>query len=198
MRYPTVSSADLFPLLHAGLRFRPACTCVPHRQVPRHLRDWLLDKGSLTQRLVGLSRGDFQVEVLRRGFRPALPLEQQALATGPRHWPFVREVNLHCFGQPWVYARTIIPTSSLQGRAQGLTRLGNKPLGAILFSDPRIERGPIRVIHLPAPLTPWQQDLWGRCSLFYLDRNPLLVSEYFLPPCPMYSRATHREPSWPH
>lgn len=191
MRNTTLSPPCLPDLLRDVLRFHGGDGGLSPWQVPRSLRDWLLDTGSLTRRLVAVSDGHFRVQVIRRGFLPALPVERQALGLAGREWPFVREVLLHCHDQPWVFARTLIPTTSLQGRVRGLTRLGNRPLGAILFSDPQTRRGPIAVARLRAnslgidgqPNPP----LWGRRSLFYLAGLPLLVSEYFLPTCPLYA-----------
>ncbi len=177
-------------LLHDALRFRIGHGNLPPWQIPRPLRDWLLDAGSLTKRLMAISDGKFRVQLLRQGYLPALAVERQELDLEQRHWPFVREVLLRCHDVPWVFARTLIPTATLQGRARALTHLGTRPLGAVLFSDPQVRRGPIAVSRLRANTlgiggVP-NPELWGRRSLFYLAGMPLLVSEYFLPECPMY------------
>lgn len=178
-------------LLHAPLLFRSGEGSLAPWQIPRNLRDWLLDAGSLTRRLVTLSGGDFRVQLLRQGFMHALPAERQELGLGLREWPFVREVLLRCHDAPWVFARTLIPTNSLQGPVRALTHLGTRPLGAVLFSDPKVRRGPIAVTRLRANTLGIggepNPELWGRRSIFYLAEMPLLVSEYFLPACPMYS-----------
>jgi chorismate--pyruvate lyase len=103
----------------------------------------------------------------------------------------VRDVELRCDAVPWVFARTLIPISSLKGAAQRLTQLGEKPLGAVLFSEPGVNRGATQIARLlPAqPLfeaacnhLPKKPDhLWGRRTLFYLQKKPLLVNEVFLP-----------------
>src|SRR5690606_9493092 len=118
--------------------------------VPRPYRHWLLDPGSLTKRLIRASGGQFRVQVLRQGFLPASPHERHELALGQREWPFVREVALLCHGTPWVFARTLIPSATLKGPARALTHLGTKPLGAVLFNDPQVRRGPIAVSRLKA------------------------------------------------
>lgn len=177
-------------LLCDPVRFRSGGDSLLPWQVPRSLRDWLLDPGSLTRRLITTSEGHFRVQVLRQGFMHALPVERQALGLRDREWPFVREVLLRCYDQPWVFARTLIPVASLRGRVRALTRLGSRPLGAVLFRDPGVRRGPISVVRLRAnTLGIGDQpnpELWGRRSLFYLAGLPLLVSEYFLPVCPLY------------
>jgi chorismate--pyruvate lyase len=107
----------------------------------------------------------------------------------------VRDVELLCENIPWVFARTLIPITSLKGAAQRLSQLGEKPLGAVLFSDPKVIRGATQVACLlpGQPLyqsacnhLPQQPDqLWGRRTLFYVEKRPLLVNEIFLPTLPM-------------
>lgn len=163
---------------------------IPPYRVPRPYRPWLLDRGSLTQRLIRASNGDFRVHLLRQGHQQATDHEREALAQEQRSWPFLREVALLCHDQPWVFARTLIPADTLQGPAKALTRLGTKPLGAVLFNHPNVRRGPISVYRLDAKRVSAdfadQGIIWGRQSLFYLYDKPLLVSEYFLHACPMY------------
>jgi len=163
---------------------------IPPYRIPRPLRPWLLDPGSLTKRLLAVSGGDFRVQVLRQGHLPANQHERTALALEDRRWPFLREVHLRCHEQPWVFARTVIPQATLQGPARALTRLGSKPLGAVLFNHPQVRRGPIAVYRLQAsrisPSCRGNGVIWGRQSLFYLQQMPLLVSEYFLADCPIY------------
>ncbi|MCG8668577.1 MAG: chorismate lyase [Pseudomonadales bacterium] len=167
---------------------------IPRFKVPREYRTWLFDPGSLTKKLVLASNGDFRVEVLRQYHGPITVEEQLALASEARCLPFIREVQLICNGEPWVFARTVIPRVTEAGPGRYLTRLGTKPLGVALFNDPNISRGAIHVKrikghHLQLENVPGSTDIWGRHSSFYLHNKPLLVSEYFLPNCPMYANS---------
>ncbi|MGB3620783.1 MAG: chorismate lyase [Ketobacter sp.] len=177
-------------ILHDQTLYQGGGGRVPPYQIPRSYRDWLLDPDSLTQRLIRESGGEFRVELLRQGHLSTTAQERDALALGLRTWPFLREVTLRCHDQPWVFARTVIPTATLMGPARALTHLGTKPLGAVLFNHPHVRRGPISVYRLNASrlstVFAHQGLLWGRQSLFYLYDKPLLVSEYFLQRCPMY------------
>ncbi len=160
---------------------------IPRSQVPVAYRSWLFDTGSLTQRLVKLSRGDFFVQVLNQ-YHGSAPLQDMRLLDLPaRSLPFIREVALVCSGTPWVFARTIIPRATECGPGRYLTRLGNKPLGAALFSDRQVRRGPMWIRHQRIKPELTEETVWGRQSLFYINNSPLLVSEYFLPECPMYN-----------
>ena len=105
----------------------------------------------------------------------------------------IREVELLCFGQPWVFARTLIPARSLQGAARRLAFLGDRPLGEVLFADPHMQRGDIQMARITERHRLFfratkhlskAEEIWGRRSLFKLAGNPLLVNEIFLPDIP--------------
>jgi chorismate--pyruvate lyase len=153
--------------------------------------DWLLDPSSLTKRLKQTCCGQFHVvPVSQKRQRPQLN-EAQALGVRAHEICFIREVHLLCDKRPWVFARTVIPVRTLTGPQRRLSQLGNKPLGAVLFADPSMERGPIEIARISAgqplftsataPLEEKPIEIWGRRSAFFLDGKPLLVSEIFLP-----------------
>ena len=102
----------------------------------------------------------------------------------------VREVELLCDGRPWVFARTLMPLANLGGAMRRLTRLGNRPLGEVLFTAADVDRLLVQVAELQsfhglfsaatANLTYKPKSLWGRRALFALDGKYLLVNEIFL------------------
>ena len=152
------------------------------------LKSWLFDTGSLTTRLIEYCDADFSVECLSQEHAVPTTDEIKLLGMQPRQRALIRQVLLKCGTIPVVYARTIIPFSSLRGELQGLTRLGNKSLGSVLFSDKSMRRGDVEVASLkvPHPCYQWVQSsagkaIWGRRSIFLLKRQQLLVSEFFLP-----------------
>jgi len=154
--------------------------------LPPFWRGWLTDGGSLTRKLIQASGNTFVVQVLRQGYRRPRPAERRALGLPPRQLALVREVVLYGAGTPWVYARSIIPLNTLSGRQRALRKLDARPLGALLFADRGMRRGPLEITRLrgaliPDHLAPPSALLWGRRSLFFLDGKPLLVSEIFLP-----------------
>jgi chorismate--pyruvate lyase len=149
----------------------------------------------LTQRVIRCcGEGEFKVRLLHQGWGTPLISERRFLRMRRGMVALVRDVELQCDAAPWVFARTLIPLSSLKGAAQRLTQLGEKPLGAVLFSDPNVLRGATQI----ACLLPGQplfetashhlaekpDQLWGRRTLFYVEKRPLLVNEIFLPTLP--------------
>ncbi len=156
------------------------------------LRQWLFDSGSLTRRLQQACDGCFRVRVESQGWaRPRLD-EYRALGLRWGRVALIREVHLLCAEQPWVFARTVIPLSTLRGPERRLAQLGSRPLGAVLFADPHMQRDPVEV----ACIRPGSRlyaaavqgvrrrpaQIWGRRSVFRLGDKPLLVSEIFVLP----------------
>ena len=164
--------------------------------VPAHWRPWLSDTGSLTQRLIDVCDNRLTVQVLRQNLALPRLSERRALGLPQRRLALIREVLLLGGGSAWVYARSIIPLSTLTGRLRSLRQLDNRPLGALLFSDPSMCREPVEVAcfsspgtQLPVALTAYQAPLWGRRSVFRLDNKPMLVSEIFLPDFKPYNQS---------
>ncbi|ODS24161.1 hypothetical protein AB835_05135 [Candidatus Endobugula sertula] len=162
--------------------------CQPQRsqyKIPHSYYSWLVDKGSLTQKLIDKSQGRLSIEVLQQRIRRANFSEQRALLMPHRHWGVIREVVLYGDGIPWIYARTVIPLTTLHGPLRRLYYLGNKSLGEQLFTDPTMSRGPMEVAQLQPRQLPEKlqisQVTWGRRSVFRVSNKPLLVSEIFLP-----------------
>lgn len=143
----------------------------------------------MTRHLLRASSGDFRVErVAQHWARPTLS-EARLLKLDPNRWALIREVILWGCGEPWVYARSVIPASSLRGDLRRLRRLRNTSLGALLFKYPQLQRTPFELARvnatlLPPPLQtlPLQTDraLWGRRSRFSVDGRSLIVGEIFL------------------
>ena len=159
--------------------------------VPAAVLPWLVDRGSLTARMRRACAAPFRVRVIHQGRgRPHLE-EARALGVKPGESALVREVQLLCGGVPWIFARTVIPNSTLAGPQRRLAHLGERPLGEFLFRHQRMRRGELELARLTTRNGLYHEavegleqppaEVWGRRSLFYLDHRPLLVAEFFLP-----------------
>jgi chorismate--pyruvate lyase len=165
---------------------------------PDSLRHWLLDDGSLTRRLRKICNGGFRVEILHQGWAYPMVNESRSLKIKLHRRVFSREVLLYCGSRAMVYARTVIPAITLKGRLSRLAYLGNKPLGEILFTDPRIQRGNLEIARVRSGELLFEKALqaalgaqssgidavdaiWARRSAFLYHDKRLLVSEIFLP-----------------
>jgi chorismate--pyruvate lyase len=151
--------------------------------------DWLAHVGSLTARLRARCPA-FRVRLLRQELAPAGRDERAPLGLAAREFAWVREVVLYCAEAPVVFAHTVLPRTSVRGAWHLFGGLGTRPLGAILFSDPLIERRPFDyrrldarhpLYHPAAAACAAPGPLWARRSLFCRNGRPLLLTEVFLP-----------------
>ncbi len=159
-------------------------------EIPAELYSWLITTDSLTARIKrACACNGFQVRVLKQEYQYIDLPTAQALQLKPGLRALLREVELQCHGQAWIYARSIIPVTSFSGRLQRLKYQGSRSLGATLFTDRSMRRGKLQITRQAA-------DLWGRRSVFYLQNKPLLVAEYFLPAlwqAPTASKTEHTD-----
>jgi chorismate lyase len=124
-----------------------------------------------------------------------LPSERRLLRLRSSAVVLIREVELRCAERPWIFARTLIPPKTLRRSGRRLAQLRERPLGAVLFADPGVQRKPIEVARLTsrhqlflwaiASTRPTTTALWARRAVFYRMGNPLLVHEVFLPEIPL-------------
>lgn len=178
-----------------------------HAHLPRHatplaLREWLINRQSLTQRLVARCE-TFRVQCLHQRTAICLADEYTALNL-PRPLNVTeRDVLLHCDAHAMVYAHTVLPLSATAQQWPLFASLGNRSLGSTLFQDPLVTRCAmqyaqlqsthplvrrIQQLELTAPTTP---PLYARRSVFTRQGSSLLVTEVFLP---TLSELFHRAP----
>ncbi|WP_286234295.1 chorismate--pyruvate lyase family protein [Thalassotalea sediminis] len=167
-------------------------------EIDVHLRDWLLDPGSLTQRLK-MHCTEFSVYVIGQKVEPCSPLEaNNDIVAGED--VLVREVLLFCDNLPQVFARSLLPLRSLTGEERKLASLGTDSLGHVLFNHPNLRRKQIEVASFSRESSVAQlakhyrlqskEQLWGRRSVFLIEDKPLMVAEVFLPQAFAYQHVT--------
>jgi chorismate--pyruvate lyase len=136
--------------------------------------------------MIELCGKNFSVRVISQGWKKLDSAEASAMSINSVHSALVRQVLLCCNDQPLVYARTVIPVTTIHGAQRKYANLGDRPLGAMLFADRTMQRETVEVAVLPAAhdanqYTNTAEPVWGRRSVFRVSGKPLLVSEYFLP-----------------
>ncbi|MEI8034643.1 MAG: chorismate lyase [Betaproteobacteria bacterium] len=156
-------------------------------------RSWLQDRQSLTQRLQERG-GKVGVRVLFQCRCPLLT-DEQFLAPA-KIWGLTREVVLSVAGQDVVYAHSVLIPHPAHMGAFGsdgwrlMKTIHARPLGAALFSDPKIKRYALQAKKLGRGHALYRrtQRLWGvtgerwaRRSLFRVGQSWILVTEVFLP-----------------
>ena len=166
------------------------------------LKDWLLDTGSLTER-VQSACGEFSLQLLGQQALEPHSTELSLLQANGQTAYQIREIVLCGDEQPWVFARSVIPQAIIEAE---LSNLGSEPLGKRLFNDKRFVRSEFQVCTLPyeqfsqhlaeqsnsqssAQLkNDTKQKLWGRRSVFTFESHHLIVAEVFLPGSPAYAQ----------
>jgi len=151
---------------------------------------WLTDADSLTARIRARCRR-LEVRVLRQALARPHPDEAVLLELRAGEVAWLREVLLIADGVPVVYARSILPRHNLRGAWRLFAGIGNRPLGAALFADPRISRAPLSCARLDRRDARYHRalassgaaatSLWARRSVFHLRQRSLMVCEIFLP-----------------
>lgn len=149
------------------------------------LRSWLTDKGSLTRKIQNCCN-QFRVTIISQALAYPFTDESAVFGLRNRRLAWVREVSLYADGCPVVYARSVLSQESMRGAWQVLSKIGNKPIGAVLFSDPGIRRSQLVYKKLDAQhslrhILVRNETLWARRSVFIRDKMPLLVNEVFMP-----------------
>lgn len=151
---------------------------------------WLIETGSLTARLQR-RYAEFSVQTVRLTDEKPLKDEAYCLHAQSHQLALVREVLLMGNSQAVVFAHSVLPKASLRGAWYGLGKLGNKPLGATLFTNQKVKRTPLSYKKLSVNhplyqralqcLTQKPSFLWARRSVFSLNCASILVTEVFLP-----------------
>lgn len=157
---------------------------------PFQYRRWLQDRGSLTRR-IQMRCDNFRVQPVFQALATAHGDERKVMAIRSGELALVREVYLYCGETPVVFAHSVVARKDLRGAWRGLNGLGNKSLGTVLFTNPKIKRtslvfkkvsaGHALFDHACRRLSSIPPNLWARRSLFTLHGQSILVTEVFLP-----------------
>jgi len=154
------------------------------------IASWLRDHGSLTRRIQERCT-NFAVRNVHSGLARIALDESALLGIAPQLLAYAREVYLYADNHPVVFAHSVVAREHLFGTWAAVRSLGSKPLGAMLFAHPLVNRKPLHYKALRANHPLYQRAatllsdppnrLWARRSLFHLHGVPLLVTEVFLP-----------------
>ena len=137
------------------------------------IKSWLLEEGPITKRIK--SNKEFKLKLIQDEVSAVDESEKQFInynSTNIR----VREVLLFGDEIPMVFARTIIPNSTIKEGLADLGTLGNKPLGDILFEKDVFLKEDV----LYASFMNEDKLFWGRKRKYSVKGYPFSVMEVFL------------------
>ncbi|MFY8126532.1 MAG: chorismate--pyruvate lyase family protein [Hydrogenophaga sp.] len=167
-----------------GFLWHPA-NALPHLTASAELQSWALERGSLTRRLRE-RWADTRVQVLSEALTPPLPHEALALGLAADEAAWVRCVVLRGGERPRIYARTVIPNWHPHNPWAEVQRLGDQPLGELLFTLPDLWRSDFEwALNAPWPealaqASAVQPEVLARRCTFVRGHAPLLLTEVFL------------------
>ena len=112
------------------------------------MRAWLEDPGSVTSRMRCVCSENFSLALVAQ--RKARPFRHEAriLELPSRRLALIRQVLLCCADVPWIFARSVLPITTLKGRNRRMAHLGSKPLGEVLFTLPGLVRSEVQIAPL--------------------------------------------------
>ena len=148
------------------------------RCLPTPLRAWASDAGSVTAALRRVCGEALECRLVAHGVRAATREEAGYLrlaAGAPLFW---RRVRFRHAGRTLLIGYTLAPVGVL-AQLPALRRLGDRPIGELLFADPAAAR---RRIELARPAPRPGAPVLVRRALLPAGRARLAVMEHFLPP----------------
>ncbi len=153
------------------------------------VQSWIYEPGSLTQRLRSYYGNAVAVKILHQCWHTPFLTERLLLGLPEHRYCLIREVLLHARSKPLVLARTIIPDATVKIAHRNLSHLGNRPLGEVIFSYPKLERLTMELTEIKS--TVWtppartlasiNQPVAGRRTVYAIAQKQMLVCEFFLP-----------------
>jgi len=144
------------------------------------MQSLLLESGSMTKRLKSFCPR-LKIVILNEGFGIPTVVEAQTLGITINQTCWIREVKLCCDEEVLLHARTVIPNCCHRNAWGKIMRIGNKPLGEILFKMKQLHRSPFQYARMKSPNFSQETKtvFLSRRSLYWQHKQPLLLTEYF-------------------
>ena len=155
-------------------------------KIPKIYHAWFREEASLTKYLEALAKKPLTVELVENGWKPTDSSLCETLTTDKKCW--VREIRFLHEGEPWEWAQTWFPESTIQGPGEIFKTLGARSIGSVLFSGEHsasrdvVEIAEIDTCHpfykkATKLLNHFPRKLWIRRSWFSFYQKPMLIYE---------------------
>lgn len=146
---------------------------IEHELTNTEIKSWLLEQGPITKRIKSIA--EFRLELIQDELSDATDDEILFLKIDSEEIR-IREVILYGNENPMVFARTIIPDTTIEKGLKELGKIGNKPLGDILFEKDIFSKEDI----VFASFKDKESLFWGRKIKYTVKDQPFSVMEVFL------------------
>ena len=143
-------------------------------KVDASILSWLSESGPITNR-IKLSQ-EFELELLNDDI-DEISKEEELFLNSVSETFRVRRVILLGNNTPVVYAKSVIPSSTIENGLSSLGKIGNAPLGDILFTP-----GVFTKLEMVCAsfLSKEKNVYWGRKIKYSVNSEPISVMEVFL------------------
>jgi chorismate--pyruvate lyase len=143
-------------------------------KVDASILSWLSESGPITNR-IKLSQ-EFELELLNDEI-DEISKEEELFLNSVSETFRVRRVILLGNNTPVVYAKSVIPSSTIENGLSSLGKIGNAPLGDILFTP-----GVFTKLEMVCAsfLSKEKNIYWGRKIKYSVNSEPISVMEIFL------------------
>lgn len=168
----------------------------------RHLQ-YFIDPRSSSKWLREITNNQIEFRLVLAEWGHANLEECLMLNIIPNTLVWIREVEWVYQDTLWVYARVVIPETSLVKEAKKFTEIGSQSLGDILFTDPCLKRSPFEICRLTQnhpyymyackDINWFPKELWARRSIFHFHNQPLLINEIFTPAFFQFNPTTNHD-----
>lgn len=146
---------------------------IEHELTNAEIKSWLLEQGPITKRIKSIA--EFRLELIQDELSDATEDEILFLKIDSEEIR-IREVILYGNENPMVFARTIIPNTTIEKGLKELGKIGNKPLGDILFEKDIFSKEDI----VFATFKDEESLFWGRKIKYTVKDQSFSVMEVFL------------------
>ena len=143
-------------------------------KVDASILSWLSESGPITNR-IKLSQ-EFELELLNDEI-DEISKEEELFLNSFSETFRVRRVILLGNNTPVVYAKSVIPSSTIENGLSSLGKIGNAPLGDILFTPGVFTK--LKMV-CASFLSKEKNVYWGRKIKYSVNSEPISVMEVFL------------------
>ena len=143
-------------------------------KVDSSVLSWLKESGPITKRIKLSNK--FQLRLLNDALDEISKEEQLFLGSSSKTFK-VRRVILLGNGAPIVFAKSVIPTLTINKGLSSLGKIGNAPLGDILFTPSVFTK---QEMVCASFLSEERDVFWGRKIKYSVNSEPISVMEVFL------------------
>lgn len=155
--------------------------------IPTAVAPWILENNSMTKRVQNAAPTEFEFSIKQQGWGRMYKDEALYIQAEFNTRAYVRDVLLQSQDKVWVYGRSVLPHTTLEGMGKEfLLKIQTRPLGEVLFGEYETYRNSLKVAKLTKQdcgyvmaqeMLPAADEYWARRSLLFLYDKPIIITD---------------------